>query len=879
MYVRSVASSVGFFVCLGFVGLAACSGGTPTSDTQVFDCGTADARVMCLQNCNLGCSETGCARTDVAQNETVILQFSDELDPATVGPNSIRFRTASGEQPVGEFFVNGNQVEFAPTLAITGGQTFFGFTSGETYTMTIPGGDDTPAVLRSTSGKPFGKRLTCTLQSTRGIVDPNGVAPSASLVVPPPSRWNDASIDTPIVLEFDELIDATPFQPGQQSPITVRVRRTREAIGGGIECNPSAVPQVLSIPPRLDFDAGRGVTVVTFDPAIDWPGATCVEVLVTSAVADLSGRVAQPKIYVFRTEATAVTEGRVDVAFDVPEDLDPEQSAGRVENGEVRFAAIGGDGRHGPFRLAWCTPGTPPVVDGMRVFVCSTDSTLVPGSDTSTGSPMAITDGRFFLSSLFVPADVRLVFVGSSAPQLNVAGSVDVLGEIVIAGGTLTTMPAASATAGQQGAPAGPFGGAGGKGGDRIAPPFVGVQEGNQGSAGQNARLLGGHAYAGSVAGTGGRGSTVWPASGLGAQVVMSGTGTSQAAVSAAAGGGGGGTWQPGGLGSVVSNAQGPAPGLAAAFGPSANGGSALQLLPLPADARSSQHFLVGGAGGGGAAANAAPSIAQLLAFAAGAGGGGGGGALALRAGASLRLGPLARIDARGGSAASSVSAQPVATAQPAPGGGGGGGSVVVQSAGALELLGGIDVRGGQGGTFDRQSNGGLPPTGSRVVIEGGDGAPGFVRVEAPTPPSLAGLTGLLPAASDDNVGPLLERDDVVGVRSRLFYTGQVLGPLYQRYEIHALVDGLPIVFSDDPAIGVPATTLTSVRALFQAVRVDPTTEEELEVGPWRVGVRSVGGTDGIATEGFNAVRFQLFADHTLANDVRVERVVVVYSF
>jgi len=202
-----------------------------------------------------------------------------------------------------------------------------------------------------------------------------------------------------------------------------------------------------------------------------------------------------------------------------------------------------------------------------------------------------------------------------------------------------------------------------------------------------------------------------------------------------------------------------------------------------------------------------------------------------------------------------------------------------VQSAGTLELLGGIDVRGGDGGTFDRQSNGGSPPNGSRVVIEGGDGAPGFVRVEAPTPPSLAGLTGLLPAASDDNVGPLLERDDVVGVRSRLFYTGQVLGPLYQRYEIHALVDGVSIVFSDDPAIGVPATTLTPVRALFQAVRVDPTTEEELEVGPWRVGVRSVGGTDGIATEGFNAVRFQLFADHTLANDVRVERVVVVYEF
>ena len=66
-------------------------------------------------------------RSDIAQNEILILQFSDEVDPATVNPSTIRLRTASGELPVGEFFVNGNQVEFVPTLSISGGQTFFGF--------------------------------------------------------------------------------------------------------------------------------------------------------------------------------------------------------------------------------------------------------------------------------------------------------------------------------------------------------------------------------------------------------------------------------------------------------------------------------------------------------------------------------------------------------------------------------------------------------------------------------------------------------------------------------------------------------------------------------------------------------------------------------
>ena len=62
---------------------------------------------------------------------------------------------------MGEFLVNDNRVEFVPTLSISGGQTFFGFTSGETYTMTILGGDEQAELVRSTSGKPFRETLVC----------------------------------------------------------------------------------------------------------------------------------------------------------------------------------------------------------------------------------------------------------------------------------------------------------------------------------------------------------------------------------------------------------------------------------------------------------------------------------------------------------------------------------------------------------------------------------------------------------------------------------------------------------------------------------------------------------------------------------------------
>jgi len=149
--------------------LAGCSGGGGGNANLSFSCTGADASVICLESCNLGCSSTGCARSDIAQNEIVQLTFSEAVDEGSVGPSSIRFRTGSGDQPVGEFFVNGKTVTFVPTLAISGGQTFFGFAAGETYTMTIPGGAEQTSVVRGTSGKPCAARGPRTAAASSAI--------------------------------------------------------------------------------------------------------------------------------------------------------------------------------------------------------------------------------------------------------------------------------------------------------------------------------------------------------------------------------------------------------------------------------------------------------------------------------------------------------------------------------------------------------------------------------------------------------------------------------------------------------------------------------------------------------------------------------------
>lgn len=860
---------------------AGCSGGSTVGSTGFRCTGTA-INSICLQECNLGCSSTGCARTDIAQNQIVILVFSEPIDPNSVNSSSIRFRTPTGDEPVGEFFVNGNVVEFVPTLSISGGQTFFGFTTGETYTMTLPGGEDQVAVVRGTSGRPFGQTLTCTLQSTLGIIDLNGVPPRAELTIPTANQIDSAPRDTDIQIEFNELIDATPFLSGTQSPVVFTVRRNRPAAAGGFECDPASQPQTLTGTQSLSFDAARGVSVLSFRPTQTLPGNVCVEINVTDGVTDLSGKPAQPQTFAFRTVVVPLMEFDVTEEFQTDDQLDVEHSAARWGGNAAQFLAIGGDGSHGEFDTSFLID-TNSFIEGKRVFEVNCNNTIIPASNTTTGSPINVTNGRFFFSKMVVPSDVRLRFVGTAPPIISVAGRCDILGDLDVTGGSQISLPPTTSAAGQAGAPGGVYGGAGGSGGARslgLSP----ATSANWGQPGQNARLDAAHGYFGSQAGSGGAGSTIWPADGLNASQQF---GTDPPVglmycVSACAGGGGGALWTPGEDGRVVSNNHGPFPGNTAFMGPNAIGGTPVQLFPFPPGSglqRSSLHFLVGGAGGGGAASNATLSLSLSRNWAPGAGGGGGGGALALRAGQSLRVGPSGRVLANGGRAADNVGTG--AGPQVAPGGGGSGGSVVLQGANTAELIGLIDVRGGAGGFFQKAGGtaGGAPPNGAVVTIAGGNGGSGFVRFELPTAPALTSLISMQPPATAENVGTLAETDTLVSCRSKWYSTGLIFGPEYARYEIDALVDGVARKFSDDPAVpgSVEAGNGQALRVLFQAANLDLVTGEPLETRDWRTSVRSSATQTGIASDGLNGFRFMLFFDRTFASTLTIQRVVVVY--
>lgn len=876
-------SRYALIVALLAFALSGCGGGSAGGGSTGFDCNSGETSgVLCLQSCNLGCSPTGCSLTDIAQNQIVVMFFSENIDPLSVNSSSIRFRTPTGDEPVGEFLVNDNRVEFVPTLSISGGQTFFGFTSGETYTMTVVGGAGQSEIVRSTSGKPFTGTLTCTLQSNQGIVDLNGVPPSATLVSP--TNLQSAALNSQIILEFNELIDATPFLSGTQSPVEFTVRRTRPDGSGGSECDPQSQPQTLAGSQALSFDAARGVSIVSFTPAQTLPGNVCIEVSVTNGVTDLSGRTAEPQVFQFLTEVVPLSDFEIIEEFDDEALLDTDASAGTWAGGSAQFAQIGGDGRHGPFSIDFAFD-TEQIVGGKRVFELDTGNTLIPANNGTLPNAFVVTDGRFFFSTMVVPGDIRLRFVGNDPPIISVAGRFDVQGDIEVNGVSVIESQFSTLPFGQVGAPGGIFGGAGGQGGDRClgAGPSSGQFNGRDGA---DVNVAAAHGYFPQRAGTGGQGSDLYPASGLSAdqQFGINPPVGLLYCLSACAGGAGGGLYTAGLPGQALNVFSGttPVPNASQYFGPASTAGLAFPLFPFPpaSGAQSStDHFLVGGAGGGGSASNATLSLSLARTWASGAGGGGGGGAVALRAGRSLRVGPTGRLLATGGSAFDYIGL--TAGGQVAPAGGGSGGSIILQAGGTTELIGQIDVRGGEGGFFRRQGGSGIGPNAGIVEIEGGDGGAGFVRFEMPTTPDVSDLSIMLPPATADNVGELIEVDDKVSVRSLYYSTNLIFGPEFARYEIEATIDGVPMTFSDDPTVSTMLALegTSPLYAKFQAADLDVVTGAVLNTIPreWRNYVRSSGNQVGIASDGLNGYRFMLFVDRTLATTVTVEKLTVVY--
>ena len=100
------------------------------------------------------------------------------------------------------------------------------------------------------------------------------------------------------------------------------------------------------------------------------------------------------------------------------------------------------------------------------------------------------------------------------------------------------------------------------------------------------------------------------------------------------------------------------------------------------------------------------------------------------------------------------------------------------------------------------------------------------------------------------------------------------------RYEVTATVDGVPIVFSDDPSVGPRAAAGQAVQLFVQGANVMP--GGQLVPGtaaPWRTQVGTFVPTEGsLQIDQRSGYRFTLLFDRSVASDISVERVAVWFQ-
>lgn len=144
---------------------------------------SALAQDMYITSCSLGCTSSGptgqifCSIVDIHENEIIEINFSEPIDPTTLGVGSLRLVDVSnGTSPTMDLRVSPADprrllIEPATTFSTAAG---LGFTLGRnrTYELFVPGvsqGDSGP-FIRSTSGSPVLGRLQCAVLASEGVL-------------------------------------------------------------------------------------------------------------------------------------------------------------------------------------------------------------------------------------------------------------------------------------------------------------------------------------------------------------------------------------------------------------------------------------------------------------------------------------------------------------------------------------------------------------------------------------------------------------------------------------------------------------------------------------------------------------------------------------
>lgn len=393
-------------------------------------------------------------------NERLVFTFSTAVDPASVSNDTIQVRFDASNvdrdgdgnpdnpgntnaTPAGTFTVEGTRVIFDPRLPVRPTNTDTGFVPGISYTVTIPAFPE--VTVNSLNGRPMTEGFGATFQTRNDPAFPPGISltsfddffqgdPTIETLTEPtpgadPLNAVDAPVSTDIEVRFSEPI----------LPSTVVDGLFLRAIGPN-SGRPTVVSSIISL---VQDPTG---TRVRFQPTVDLPRGTRVEVVASTSIRDFGqNRLAPPGPISVTTVGGPISESSeftlegtlvrpADFSFETNFLEDTDRSGAlwddSVAPGSL-VATAGGTGADGSLVLT-------------ADFVLDTDEMNLRGVSRQ---------GRFDFTDLVIPADVTLSAVGSHPLRIFVAGVAVIDGTIDIRG---EEAEAAGDTA---------FGGAGGVGG------------------------------------------------------------------------------------------------------------------------------------------------------------------------------------------------------------------------------------------------------------------------------------------------------------------------------------------------------------------------------------------------------------------------------
>ena len=849
--------------------LASCSGGGGPASANV-GCGDGQ-QGLCLTKCNLGCSVTGCNISEIAVNQRLIFDFNFEINPDTVNSNTIKMRTAEGNEPVGNFVVQGATVIFFPEARAIGSQTFFGFELNKEYTLSIPTKEESLEVVTSMSGDTLAQGFNCRLKVSRGVVDFDRKAPSASLVIP--SGKTCESRDTHVLIEFSEIVDPATLLG---SATTAGVRFGLAQFDANGDCADKSV--AIAGSRTVSVNPATQRTSMLFRPAFRLPPSFCVRINVTDKVRDLSGKRAKPVTFTFKTCSDNIPERELTDDFSKTKERDDERNGAKWTKGLATPSPVGGSGRLGDFGARFGGKDTETTdKDGRRIFEWNTDNTVVPGIRTLSGEDEKVANGVYEFTSFILKDTEHVRFVGTKMPIIKVTGKMDIQGTLSISAPNAVKLEGSGGKPGKIGQPGQPAAIGGSKGGRGADSPHKTGTKNINGSVGEDVKVPTGHPLASSLKDTGGKPSIAHPKSGLDKDINYSAY-DKTICQQATGGGGGGGMLTVGGKGRVVDNKRGLSiyPPQPADFGPGSIGGKALPWSTLFSRSEASSFlYLIGGSGGGGGgthAHGAFKSTSQAIEWSPGSGGAGGGGPMHLKVGGDLIVSARGKLLARGGDGQRYPFDEKNFT-NPAPGGGGGGGTLLLQVGGLPDFRGLVDARGGQEGWLD--GYGGPQSFQLRIDSYSGKGGDGFIRYESNPPVDHKSLT-IQPPSTANTVGKIHTSDE--DKKSLLATTWKDTGlffpPKFVRVEVLAVINGQDVLFSDDPKKSSRTPDKNSpVEFLIQAAQLDPDTKVPI---PESISKWISGAVDPLNKSGGNGYRYMVRFNKTGLNTLAIKWVKVV---